>query len=253
MQRLFKKLGFFLLGMMILSGCGTQEGVQSLKTGIILDTSVSTEAVKAIETETAAKTEASLENGVALDEGIEIQKSSKQISGRLANEVFEDIKGQISASNEGISRCENFKLVISGEKKKEDGLIWEKLWIYYDLVPDREPGEDPFVIGMKDARDELTDREQIACADEEIDGWMKELDGNYQQQKEEPDMWQQMWLAYDPGGEDYTIYCDTQPDGQYKQVTLEEYIKQHTEDYELRKAEGRDYILLRLLNYSNNI
>lgn len=242
MQRLPKKLEFFLLGMLILSGCGTQEGVQSPKTETILDTAVSTEAVYEIETETVAETEDVPEEEVALDEGIEIQKSSKQISNRLANEVFEDIKGQISASNEGISRCENFKLVISSERKKEDGLLWEKLWIYYDLIPDREPGEDPFVIGMKDARDELTNKEQIACADEEIDGWMKELNGNYQQQKEEPDMWQQMWLAYDPDGEDYTIYCDTQPDGQYKQVTLEEYIKQHTEDYEQERKAGKEHM-----------
>jgi hypothetical protein len=56
-------------------------------------------------------------------------------------------------------------------------------------------------------------------------------------------MFQQMNLAYDPDGEDYTIYCESKPDGEYELVTLEEYFKQHTEDYEAEKQKGIEHLM----------
>lgn len=240
------KLSILLFAVCFTCGCGAPEGKQSLNTEMPL-VAAAQEAVNAVKTKATAGQETTPKEEEPLQEEIEIQKSSKRISNRLANAVFAYIKEQISASNEGFGRCENFRFVISGERKRKDGRIWEKLWIYYDLIPVRKPEESPFIIGMKEARDELTDKEQIVCADREIEGWIKGLEYDYEQQKEEPDMWNQMWLAYEPDGEDYTVYCDTtdysdRQSPRYKQVTLEEYIKQHTEDYDLRKKEGREYI-----------
>jgi len=240
MHRMTKKAALSFLSLSLLAGCGASEGAQTLEAET---EPLAVEAVDTTGTEGIAETETVSEEDVALADGITIQKSSKWISNRLANKAFEDIREQIIASNEGVSRCENFTLVISSEKKKDDGLIWEKLWVYYDLIMVREPEENPFLLGMKEGRDSLSDADEIAYADEEIDGWYKELEGNYQQKNEEPNMWQQMWLAYDPDGEDYTIYCESSVDGNYKLVILEEYMKEHTEDYDLEKLRGKEYIL----------
>lgn len=240
MNRLAGKIVISFLSLSLLSGCGASGETQTLETET---EPLVVEAVDTTETEGTAQTETVSKEDVALADGITIQKSSKWISNRLANKAFEDIRGQITASNEGISQCENFTLVISSEKKKDDGLIWEKLWVYYDLIMVREPEENPFLLGMKEGRDSLSDADEIAYADEEIDGWYKELEGNFQQQNEEPNMWQQMWLAYDPDGEEYTIYCESSVDGNYELVILEEYMKERTEDYDLEKIKGKEYIL----------
>lgn len=233
----------FVLSLFLLAGCATEEKQPDGETQTQLEITTQAEAVVTTESEEIeAEPETEQKDQVALDKGIEIQKSSKRIPNDLANKAFKEIKEQISASNEGISNCENFELVISSEQKK-DGLIWEKLWVYYDLIPAREPEEIPFLIGMKQARDKIDDTEQLKRVDEEIDGWYKEFEGNYQQKKEEPNMWLQMWLVYDPDGEDYTIYCETTPDGRYQLVTLEEYIEQHTENYELEVLKGEEYVM----------
>lgn len=97
-----------------------------------------------VNTCTAANSEQA--DDMMLAEGIDIQKSSKRISNNMANEVFEDVKKQISASHEAYGKCENYKFVISSEREKKDGRIWEKLWIYYDLILVRKPEEDPLII-----------------------------------------------------------------------------------------------------------
>lgn len=231
----------FVLSLFLLAGCATEEKQPDGGTETQLEITTQAENVVALETETEAEPEITQKDQVTLDKGITIQKSSKKLPNDLANKAYEVIKEQISTSNEGISNCENFELVISSEQKK-DGLIWEKLWVYYDLIPVREPEDNPFLIGMKQARDKIDDTEQLKRVDEEIDGWYKEFEGNYQQKKEEPNMWLQMWLVYGPDGEDYTIYCETKPDGRYQLVTLEEYIEQHTENYELEVLKGEEYV-----------
>lgn len=220
-------LGTVFFSMSILVGCVTQENLSE------------TQMVES-QTELA---EIVRDESVALDEGITIEASSKRISNKLANETFADIKEQIIISNEGINTCENFSLVISSEKIKQDGIIWERLWIYYDLIPMREAKDHPFIIGMEEAKAGLSDAEEIAIAEEEIEGCYKEFEGNLNQQAEEPTMFQQMNLAYDPDGEDYTIYCESKPDGEYELVTLEEYFQQHTEDYEAEKQKGIEHLM----------
>lgn len=247
MQGIIKRIGILIFGLLLLSGCSSSEKEQTLEAEETPETTEVTEAAAIPETAAAPESDVMAETKQAddtvLDEGIDIQKSSKRISNSMANEVFEDVKKQISASHEAYGKCENYKFVISSEREKKDGRIWEKLWIYYDLIPVRKPEEDPLIIGMREARDTLSDKKQIVRADQYIDDWLAELKGNRQQQEEEPDMEYQVFLAWSPDGENYTLYYDTQVDGHHMQIPFDEYLKQHTEDYEREKEKGKAYLL----------
>lgn len=230
------KCGVLVVGLLFLTGCSQIRKTQTGLKGTERETAV---AEVVVSTETESDTEL-VQEDTELEDGICVQESSKRIPYSLVNTVFEDIKAQISASEESFGKCEDYKLEVCSERKKKDGRIWEKLFVYYDLIPVRKAEDDPLIVGMKEARDSLTDAKQIACADKEIDEWIKEIEGDYQQQKDEPDQELQIFLAYNPGGDDYSLYCDTHVDGHYMQITLEEYL--HTEDYETKKERGKEYI-----------
>ena len=181
------------------------------------------------------------EKNVPLDERITIQESCTQLSNKMANEVFEELQELILAPQEGIYKIENFTMKVYGEKEKKDGLIWETVKIQSDWTLTRKPEDNPFIMGMMEARDELENPEKIAYADQVIDGWLVEFEAYYLVKEEQPI---EVFLAFEPGEEDYMLYFHDTYEDSDEMVPLKEYSKEHWgEDTELRKEMGRERLL----------
>lgn len=180
-------------------------------------------------------------NKVPLDEGITIAKKCRQIKNKMANEVFQELKKQLKAAYKGRANLEDFSMEVKEEKEAGGGIVQEKIVLKCRWMSTRKAEEDPFILGMMEIRDALTDKDEIQTANEAIDGWLAELNG-YRTSEEAHSYTMTVSIAFRPGSQEYELYSDY---GKLDElVLLEEYIQDHiVEDVEQRKQDGRIWML----------
>lgn len=202
------------------------------------------ENAPSVETETVINSETPKDD-VPLDEGITIKETCTQISHKMTNEAFKELQQQMTDAYGGIYRHENFAMNIFSEQEQKNGLIWEQMTVSYDRIPVREVEDDPFIVGMAEARNELTDSEKIAAADKVMEGWLIEMEGAYHELEHEPRCSETDWyIVFDPGSENYTIFHRGIYGDSDKMILLEEYSRKFwQEDAEARKEQGRARLL----------
>lgn len=182
---------------------------------------------------------------IPLNEEITIKENCTQIANNTLNDVFNELKQQLSDVHAGIYNYENFKMKVVSEKIQEDGSGWTQVTLSYDRIPVRGVEDDPFIIGMQEARDGLTDEKKIAAADEIIEGWRREKEGNIQELKDEPRCSDIDWyIAFSPDKDSYTIYHKGVYGNKDEMVELKDYIQKFCkEDAEDKKAQGQARLL----------
>ncbi len=108
-----------------------------------------------------------------------------------------------------------------------------------DWISIREPEDDPMIRGMRSVADALTDPDEIAYAEEIIDGWIAEMK-EWAQSDENIQMGQPVTLLFDYAGTCLLYYPYT-VDGVTTLIPLEEMAaSEWTEDPQARFQEGAD-------------
>lgn len=261
-----RKVGIFLiLGCLFWNGCksateddiftempDTQKAVAQMN--MVTDMQISSEtenynkSLEDLPINTEGNTQINTEiqkEDIPLNEKITIKENCTQITNDMANKAFDELKQQLSDAYVGIYDCENFRMKVASEEVREDALIWVQITLSYDRIPVRKVEDDPFIMGMQEARDELTDENKIAIADEVIEGWKREKQGFLQEMKDEPRCSETDWyIIFAPESETYMIFHKGIYGNSDKMIMLKDYIqKVCQEDVEDKKAQGRVKLL----------
>ncbi len=190
-----------------------------------------------------------------LDERITILDKSPQLSNQMANAVFEDLQKYCLEPVGWWCKCENPRMKVYYEKEK-DGLVKVDVRIMADMAWRRDAEDSPFIQGMRELQEELRDDyehpDDAEYVEQEIDGWLVEMNAPLDKEPDEPDYADVVELVFTPGEEEYTInhqltrYIDG-ADGFsetiVEMIPLEQYSREILpEDAAYRRLEGRQHI-----------
>lgn len=174
---------------------------------------------------------------------VKSKKNMDEIIADCETEITEQIYAVISEAEKVRYEISNYELeVVSIEENRADCIFladWKSI---------REPEDDPFIQGMKQRAETLSDEQEKAYADEIIRGWIVEMQGWPQSERLETLI---TIISHDIGA--WNLYYAHVENGEETLFLLDEYaIDNWTEDAEARKQSGVDTMNEAISGFRNN-
>lgn len=166
------------------------------------------------------------------------ESCSEEISIKMANVVAEEIQNIITASKTGIYEISDFKFYFdkAGENYT-DGTY--RISVSADWLLIREPKDNPIIIGMYQALDELSTETEKIEAQNVIDGFLAEMQPEYMQ--EENVTYEIMVILDNKNSNKYSLYYPMRNSGVETLIPLEDYFIK--EDKQNRIELGKNTLL----------
>ncbi|MDE7311310.1 MAG: hypothetical protein K2N87_06780 [Eubacterium sp.] len=203
---------------LFLSGCGTMQtaadGTSARKTA--------TDGTSADKT-TAGATD----TGNIKTDGWRIQDGCQSITEKMAEEIYQKIYKMQQETYEGIQQIENARLVFLEEEKKE-GMVTVRAAFEADWTGIRKPEDYPMIQGMYEAKAELSTEKEKKAADEYINGWLMELEPQYQ--KTERISWQVAVQFQETDKDGYRLLYPFVQESKETLMPLEQYIQEYCKE-----------------------
>lgn len=182
------------------------------------------------------------ENSVQMEEYNSMKQSIQELQFVMpgVTEMVEDDKAEItreiyelvSEAQKARYKITNYELQIVSTKGNRADYFFVADWEWIRSVED-----DPFIQGLREAAQMLSDENETAYAEEIIDGWTTEMQG---WREEDTEIETKIVAILDETGS-YTLYYPYVEDGEETLILLDEYIEDNwIEDSEARKQSGID-------------
>ncbi|MCT4565346.1 MAG: hypothetical protein N4A68_13675 [Maledivibacter sp.] len=109
---------------------------------------------------------------------IHFDKSIKSLNVSQAEIIAKDIKDMyIKYFDKNVYKLENFNYEFNSEENEAKRTV--DVNVYFDITLIRNPIDNPFILGMKQAISELNDKDKIAIAENIMEGWIQEFMPDY--------------------------------------------------------------------------
>lgn len=174
-----------------------------------------------------------------VNDNIIIENTSNKLSENEAVKYAKDIQKIMMETYKGINSLENFKFIF------EDGKNGIDVTVESDWTTIRKPEENPILLGMKEKVEKLKDEKEKKMAEELVEGFLKEFEGEYQttQRIEEKLILEKR----DSKEGEYEVFYPEEINGKITLYPMKEYYDENfKEDFEQRKELGRTTLLERL-------
>ena len=174
-----------------------------------------------------------------VNDNIIIENTSNKLSENEAVKYAKDIQKIMMETYKGINSLENFKFIF------EDGKNGIDVTVESDWTTIRKPEENPILLGMKEEVEKLKDEKEKKMAEELVEGFLKEFEGEYQttQRIEEKLILEKR----DSKEGEYEVFYPEEINGKITLYPMKEYYDENfKEDFEQRKELGRTTLLERL-------
>lgn len=174
-----------------------------------------------------------------VNDNIIIENASNKLSENEAVKYAKDIQKIMMETYKGINSLENFKFIF------EDGKNGIDVTVESDWTTIRKPEENPILLGMKEEVEKLKDEKEKKMAEELVEGFLKEFEGEYQttQRIEEKLILEKR----DSKEGEYEVFYPEEINGKITLYPMKEYYDENfKEDFEQRKELGRTTLLERL-------
>ncbi|MBO8462401.1 MAG: hypothetical protein IAC13_00545 [Firmicutes bacterium] len=168
-----------------------------------------------------------------------VENTSNQLSEKEAVKYAKDIQKIMVETYKGINSLENFKFIF------EDGKNGIDITVESDWTTIRKPEENPILLGMKEEVEKLKDATKKKMAEDFIEDFRKEFEGEYQttQRIEEKLILEKR----DSKEGEYEVFYPEEINGKITLYPMKEYYDENfKEDFEQRKELGRTTLLERL-------
>ena len=168
-----------------------------------------------------------------------VENTSNQLSEKEAVKYAKDIQKIMVETYKGINSLENFKFIF------EDGKNGIDITVESDWTTIRKPEENPILLGMKEEVEKLKDANKKKMAEDFIEDFRKEFEGEYQttQRIEEKLILEKR----DSKEGEYEVFYPEEINGKITLYPMKEYYDENfKEDFEQRKELGRTTLLERL-------
>lgn len=168
-----------------------------------------------------------------------VENTSNQLSEKEAVKYAKDIQKIMVETYKGINSLENFKFIF------EDGKNGIDITVESDWTTIRKPEENPILLGMKEEVEKLKDASKKKMAEDFIEDFRKEFEGEYQttQRIEEKLILEKR----DSKEGEYEVFYPEEINGKITLYPMKEYYDENfKEDFEQRKELGRTTLLERL-------
>lgn len=168
-----------------------------------------------------------------------VENTSNQLSEKEAVKYAKDIQKIMVETYKGINSLENFKFIF------EDGKNGIDITVESDWTTIRKPEENPILLGMKEEVEKLKDVTKKKMAEDFIEDFRKEFEGEYQttQRIEEKLILEKR----DSKEGEYEVFYPEEINGKITLYPMKEYYDENfKEDFEQRKELGRTTLLERL-------
>ncbi|MCM1027495.1 MAG: helix-turn-helix domain-containing protein [Roseburia sp.] len=159
----------------------------------------------------------------------ETEKNTSSVIVRNKQEIIDDIARLIQTAESDRYILGNFELEVAEVENNRADCVFRADWKSI-----RTPEEDPFIQGMYQAMEALTEEDEIRHAEEIIDGWLVEMNSWPEEERLDTRIVIQLddtdcWILYYP----YVM------DGVEELIPLSEYVEENwTEDAEERRRQG---------------
>lgn len=160
-------------------------------------------------------------------EGWRIQDGCEHLSEDMAREIYEKILTMQQETYQGIQKVENSRMVFLDEEKNGRKVTVRAVF-EADWTGIRKPGDHPMIQGMYKARDGLATAKEKKAADEYIQGWLAELEPQYQETQRVP--WQIVVQFQETDTEGYRLYYPFVQESKETLVPLEQYVQEHCKE-----------------------
>ena len=174
-----------------------------------------------------------------VNDNIIIENTSNKLSENEAVKYAKDIQKIMMETYKGINSLENFKFIF------EDGKNGIDITVESDWTTIRKPEENPILLGMKEEVEKLKDATKKKMAEDFIEDFRKEFEGEYQttQRIEEKLILEKR----DSKEGEYEVFYPEEINGKITLYPMKEYYDENfKEDFEQRKELGRTTLLERL-------
>ena len=174
-----------------------------------------------------------------VNDNIIIENTSNKLSENEAVKYAKDIQKIMVETYKGINSLENFKFIF------EDGKNGIDITVESDWTTIRKPEENPILLGMKEEVEKLKDATKKKMAEDFIEDFRKEFEGEYQttQRIEEKLILEKR----DSKEGEYEVFYPEEINGKITLYPMKEYYDENfKEDFEQRKELGRTTLLERL-------
>ena len=168
-----------------------------------------------------------------------VENTRNQLSEKEAVKYAKDIQKIMVETYKGINSLENFKFIF------EDGKNGIDITVESDWTTIRKPEENPILLGMKEEVEKLKDASKKKMAEDFIEDFRKEFEGEYQttQRIEEKLILEKR----DSKEGEYEVFYPEEINGKITLYPMKEYYDENfKEDFEQRKELGRTTLLERL-------
>lgn len=168
-----------------------------------------------------------------------VENTSNQLSEKEAVKYAKDIQKIMVETYKGINSLENFKFIF------EDGKNGIDITVESDWTTIRKPEENPILLEMKEEVEKLKDATKKKMAEDFIEDFRKEFEGEYQttQRIEEKLILEKR----DSKEGEYEVFYPEEINGKITLYPMKEYYDENfKEDFEQRKELGRTTLLERL-------
>lgn len=167
-------------------------------------------------------------------QSISADSTSSQQESRVTdnkNEIAQQVYAVISEAEKVRYNISNYELELVSEEGNRANFIF---WADWESI--REVEDDPFIQGLRQAAETLSDEQEKAYAEEVIHDWVTEMQGWSETERLET----QIVVMTDDVGT-WTLYYPFVEDGKETLILLEEYaVTEWTEDSEARRQSGID-------------
>ena len=172
-------------------------------------------------------------------EDIIVNNNSEKLTKKQAKKYAKTIQDIMIETQKGIYSIEDFELTF----QDGDGEI--DVTVESDWIMTRKPEENPVLLGMEEEMEKLEDEQEKEVAQKVIEGFKKELEGDYQENKTKHKVEETLKLIQkDTEKGEYDIFYPEQVDGKITLYPMKEYYDQnYKEDPEQRKELGRKTLL----------
>ena len=175
-------------------------------------------------------------------EDIIINNNSEKLTEKQAEKYAKTIQDITIETQKGIYLIEDFEITF------QDGNGEIDVTVESDWTMTRKPEENPVLLGMEEEMEKLEDEQEKEVAQKVIEGFKKELEGDYQENKTKHKVEETLKLIQkDTEKGEYDIFYPEQVDGKITLYPMKEYYDQnYKQDPEQRKELGRKTLLERL-------